>query len=128
MKWEVSTSLLRYSLQEEKLLADYLLECSKMHYGLTKVSAMKLASDYAIVNGRKVPESWHKNKSTGKDWFRGYLKRNPQLSLRTPEATSLSRATSFNRKNVKDFFDNLKEVEKNFILRHRIYRLIHVAR
>jgi hypothetical protein len=46
-----------FSLEEEKLLADYLLECSKMHYGLTKVLAMKLASDYGIANGKNVPES-----------------------------------------------------------------------
>ncbi|CAI6354936.1 unnamed protein product [Macrosiphum euphorbiae] len=85
-----------------------------MHYGLSKVSAMKLASDYAIANHKNIPESWIKNKSTGKDWFRGFLKRNTQLSLRTPEATSLSRATSFNRKNVQDFFDNLREVIENY--------------
>jgi len=69
------------------------------------MSLRKSAMDYAIANHKNVPESWIKNKSTGKDWFRGFLKRNAQLSLRTSEATSLSRATSFNRKNVQDFFD-----------------------
>lgn len=56
-----------FTLEEEKVLVDYLLECSKMHYGLSKVSAMKLASDYAIANHKNIPESWIKNKSTGKD-------------------------------------------------------------
>lgn len=78
------------SQKEEKILVDYLLECSKMHFGLTKVAAMKLASEYAIAIDKNVPESWKKNKTTGKDWFRGFIKRNPQLNLRTPEATSLS--------------------------------------
>jgi len=85
-----------------------------MHYGLSKVSAMKLASDYAIANHKNVPESWIKNNTTAKDWFCGFLKRNTQLSLRTHEAISLSRATSFNRKNVKDFFHNLREVSENY--------------
>lgn len=46
--------------------------------------------------------------------FRGFLYRNPEVGLRTPEATSLSRATSFITKNVNDFLTNLKMVREKY--------------
>ena len=53
---------------------------------------------------------WQEHQSAGADWFIGFMKRHPELSIRTPEPTSLSRATSFNRENVKIFFSKLAEV------------------
>jgi hypothetical protein len=47
---------------------------------------------------------------TGIDWFYGFMKWHPNLSLRTPEGCSLSRATSFNLHSVSTFFTNLEEV------------------
>ncbi|CAG9137628.1 unnamed protein product [Plutella xylostella] len=36
-----------------------------------------------------------------------FMRRNPELSVRAAQATSLSRATSFNKSNVDAFYDNL---------------------
>lgn len=68
--------------------------------------AYQLAKKYRV----KYPPSWDKKEITGKDWFRCFMKRHQGLSLRRPEATSLSRTTSFNRFNVEAFFNNLKTV------------------
>ncbi|XP_045469070.1 MFS-type transporter clz9-like [Harmonia axyridis] len=111
-----------FSIEEEKKLVNYLLTCSKMNYGLTRKEAQKLACEYAKINSKRVPQSWTSNKSAGKDWFRGFMRRNSELSLRIPEATSLSRSTSFNKKNVADFFENLRNVREKYKFEaHNIY-------
>lgn len=46
----------------------------------------------------------------GRDWFSGFMTRHPDLSVRRPQATSLSRNTSFNQHNVSMFYDNLAKV------------------
>lgn len=52
--------------------------------------------------------TWKTNKIAEIECVRNFLRRNPRISLRTPEGCSLSRATFFNPHNVKKFFDNLK--------------------
>ena len=60
--------------------------------------------------GCRYPETWAENGMAGADWFTVFLKRHPTLSIRSPQATSLSRATSFNKNNVEKFFDNVSSV------------------
>jgi len=103
-----------FTENEERLLHDYLIKASNIQYGLTRTQVRKLAYDFASCNKKNFPESWSTNGLAGEDWFSGYMTRFPNLALRRPEATSLSRATSFNKTNVKNFFDNLETVLQKY--------------
>lgn len=106
-----------FNQDQEKTLADYLLKCASIYFGLLPEEVRKLAYTCAVkFEMPNIPVSWHRNKEAGADWFTGFMKRNPSLSIRSPEATSAGRASSFNRHNVTDFFNKLGDV----ILKHNL--------
>lgn len=98
---------------EEEALQDYMLHSSDIYFGLTSTDARSLAFSFARELKKSVPASWNANETAGIDWFRGFMSRHPKLSLCTPEATSLARASAFNRPNVELFFNNLDGVIEN---------------
>jgi len=77
---------------------------------MTSKDVRYLAYECAKKFNKNFPKEWSEPKSAGVDWLYGFLKRHPSLSIRTPEATSLARATSFNKVNVKEFFDKFSDV------------------
>lgn len=95
---------------EEKLLVNYCITISHMKYGLSRKELCELAWKYAKAKNKDTPESWGENERAGEQWVKDFMKRHKELSVRKPEATSLSRATSFNRTNVNKFFENLTTV------------------
>ncbi|XP_054286972.1 uncharacterized protein LOC129002892 [Macrosteles quadrilineatus] len=99
-----------FSTEEEDMLEDYLIQSSKLQYGLTYKQVRELAYDYGVKLERKLPISWETNKSAGLDWMKGYMKKHPRLSLRKPENTSIARNLNFNQHNVSTFFKNLEMV------------------
>lgn len=74
------------------------------------MTARKLAYGYARKLELKYPEEWDKNEIAGREWLVSFMHRSKDLSLRTPESKSLSRATSFNRTNCDAFYNNLKSI------------------
>ena len=95
---------------QEVLLVECLLKASALYYGLSTSEVKSLAYKYAAQQNLNIPRSWVAAKQADSDWLSGFMKRHPNLSLRTPESISLSRATSFNRHNVKVFFDKYDSV------------------
>ena len=85
---------------EEEALSTYLITSSKMFHGLTRLATSTLSE-------MERHDHLHANKMAGIDWLHGFLKRRNELGLWMPEATSLSRATSF---NVSQIFDNFETV------------------
>lgn len=99
-----------FSEAEEHSLCDYILQCTRMCYGKSTKEVRQLAYELAVANSIKIPNNWEREKKAGIDWLQSFMKRHPNLSIRQPEACSLSRATSFNQHNVSLFFNNLQKV------------------
>lgn len=55
-----------FSTQQEKIFTEYLLNRSKMHYGLSLQQLLTLAYEFAEYSGCKYPESWRKINVLGK--------------------------------------------------------------
>jgi transposase len=99
-----------FTSHQEQAIATYLTSASDMYYGLSPKDARQLAFQCAVKFNVAFPSTWSNKLEAGEDWLSGFISRNPGLSIRTPEATSLARATSFNRTTVNAFFDKLSLV------------------
>jgi len=114
-----------FSYEVEKELTKHVLKLSKYFYGLTPTELRRLAYEYAVANGIE-----HRfcslTKSAGYDWLELFLKRNPEISLRTPEGTSLNRVSSFNETNVRLFYKNLGETMDKFKLNDKCTKIFNV--
>lgn len=110
-----------FTAEDEVLLKEYLLRASRIHYGLTRMEVWLLAYQFATALSRKCPSSWQVNQLAGRDRFFGFINRHSEQSLRSPEATGLGGATSFNKHTVDSFPSNLKRVyDRHKLTTHRI--------
>lgn len=104
-----------FSLNLEKILSDHILTLEECFFGLTIKDVRKLAFDLA--EKYNLPHAFNtEKKMAGKKWFYAFIRRNPRLSIRQPEATSLARVKGFNKKNVQHFFDLLESSITKFNL------------
>lgn len=98
-----------FNLRQEKELVEYALLMENRFFGLTLRELRSLAFEVAERNN--LPHNFNRGKQmAGKCWLYSFLKRNPELKLRLPEATSRARAMGFNRSVVNNFFDLLERL------------------
>ncbi|KAH9627647.1 hypothetical protein HF086_009797 [Spodoptera exigua] len=99
-----------FNEDQERELSKYLIRCADIYFGLSKKEVRKLAYELTTKYNISRPRIWEENGMAGEEWFRMFMRRNPELSVRAAQATSLSRATSFNKTNEQGFYDNLSIV------------------
>lgn len=112
-----------FNNEQEQELVNYALKMESMFYGLTVKDVRQLA--FQLAERNQLTHPFNKNTGlAGEDWFEGFKKRHPEISLRSPEATSIARAQGFNAVSVNKFFEILKSVleDKNFPS-HRIFNV-----
>ena len=93
----------------ELVIHDHIQTMERALYGLTPTDVRRLAYDVAVTTGTNYPFN-QTNKLAGKDWLKSFLRRHPDLSIRQPQGTNLSRAVGFNRAKVNEFFGIYKDV------------------
>ena len=104
-------------------LAKHMISLSNRFYGVSVAQCRSMAYEMAVANNVNVPASWKKAEMAGYDWYLSF-KRRHKLAIRTPEPTSMARATAFNRTTVKEFFNNLHQVmDKYKFPPDRIYNM-----
>lgn len=107
----------------ERELVDHIKALDERYFGFSASELRKVAYQFAERNNIRHPFNDQKQEA-GKDWLASFLSRHPELSLRTPENTSLARASAFNRVNVNKYFDLLEsEVDKHKFMPERIYNV-----
>jgi len=95
----------------EEMLVKHIKEMQRLLFGLTPKEVRRIAEQNKLQHIFS-----QKTQMAGEDWFVSFCKRRPEISVRRPEATSMSRATGFSKEVVNQFYDILKlELQKHDI-------------
>ena len=108
IKKQIGSFATAFSEDEENELVSHILKLEVTCYGITIREMRSLAFQMAVLNGKPHPFNLN-SQLAGKDWLKSFRKRHPELSVRTPEATSAARVQAFNKHNVDLFYNVLEE-------------------
>ncbi|KAJ8023902.1 hypothetical protein HOLleu_36474 [Holothuria leucospilota] len=96
-------------------------------FGLTRLDVRRLAFQFAVRNYIRV-EHFNDQESgmAGDEWLNGFLKSNPDLSIRRAEGLSQARAMGFNRVGVTKYFDLLEKTAEEIGVRNQSSRIFNM--
>ena len=89
--------------EAENDVTEHRLLMERKFFGLTMADVTCLAYQLAVRNGIK-NQFCKRNEKAGRKWLKKFLRRHPQISVRTPEGLSFSRARGFTPKLGAQFF------------------------
>ncbi|XP_031639161.1 uncharacterized protein LOC116351222 [Contarinia nasturtii] len=119
-----TTPKLVFNEEQEEALVEYIIRCCHLYYGLSITELKKLAYEFARKLNIVYPANWDTDHMAGKSWYYGFMLRHKNLSLRSPEQTSLNRIKSFCQENVDQFFDNYSAIlETHKFEPHQIWNM-----
>lgn len=98
-----------FTSDQEISIAEHIKTLANMFYGLTPCDLRRAAFEFAEVNNIK-HTFCSSTKMAGRYWLEGFLRRNPSLAVRKPEAISISRIKGFNKEEVAQFYTNIENV------------------
>ena len=102
-----------FSVEQEKILCDYILYMEAKLFAFDTLEIRELAFDLA--KKLKISNPFNgESELAGIDWVKNFLKRHKQLTYRKPEPTSAARASGFNKEAVAQFFDLYEKVLDEF--------------
>ena len=94
------------SQREEEELVTFLIRTSSIGYGRCRKEVIALVERILLARGER--------KKVSNGWWQKFLKRYPQLTLRTPAALSYSRVHAADQDSINAYFDILEEtLEEN---------------
>jgi len=102
-----------FTPEYKRQLCQHVIDLDNCLMPLTRSEFLRLA--YDLAEKSNIDHRFNKEKRmAGKDFFLAFKNRYPDLVLRTPEATSLMRATGFNKPQVDQFYDLLLQLQEQF--------------
>ena len=87
------------STEEEQELATHLIKASSMGYGKTRRDVYSIVEQY--VNQKEDVSLWSDKISNG--WWQKFLKRNPDIRLRSGDSTAGIRLDAVNPENLNNY-------------------------
>lgn len=90
---------------EETQLGDWVIEMCKRGFGISKSEFLQTVKIFLDKDGLSTP---FKNNKPGNKWYRGYMKRNPQVRLRQAIPLEKKRAR-ITQEDVDRWFSELEE-------------------